>query len=108
MGRLFRKRGELSHLTGEKGKKIPLGSVGSGFRGDLRCRNLKVFSKRARLSLHVERVALPVKIKSLTVSSKGLKKLFHGLFMIRVTGSELLFHGLFIIRITGSGLLFRQ
>ena len=48
-----------------------------------------------------------IKIKSLAVPGKGLKKLFHGLFIIRMTGSEPRFHGLFLIRITGSGLLLR-
>ncbi len=37
-------------------------------------------------------------------NSKRLK-LFHGLFMIRIAGSELRFHGLFLFRMTGSGLL---
>jgi hypothetical protein len=33
-------------------------------------------------------------------------KLFHGIFIIRIAGSELRFHGLLIIRIAGSELLF--
>ena len=37
-------------------------------------------------------------------NSKRLK-LFHGLFVIRIAGSELRFHGLFLFRMAGSGLL---
>jgi hypothetical protein len=51
-------------------------------------------------------------IKSFPLKHKPLPKqrackLVHGIFIIRIAGSELRFHGIFIIRIAGSEILFK-
>ena len=42
-------------------------------------------------------------MKGASCHNSKMLKLFHGLFVIRIAGSEQRFHGLFLFRMTGSG-----